>query len=259
MTNYDEILATLPDVPTHGPWVFFQEWKQLSYLHFPVSADEVRPLVPKDIEIDTYQGSAYVSIVLFVADKMHIRALPSIPGFSTWSQINVRTYIRVGEEKGVYFFNTYCDSAIASWMGQHIGHLNLYDASVAITQEAETTIAALRREKEPGAAVFSARVTPTGETFEAAPGSLDSFVLVRDNYFSESDGVITRMDLRHPPYSLKRAEVDIFESTVAAACGIRVADRPLLAHQVMGATPVFSWLPVKLPASASKASSGEGS
>ena len=43
-------------VPTR-PWSIFMCWHDLLFLHYPVAASALCPLVPPSLELDTFDGS----------------------------------------------------------------------------------------------------------------------------------------------------------------------------------------------------------
>lgn len=42
-----------------------QTWSDLLFMHLPVCKDEIRKFVPNELEIDTYHGKAYITILTF--------------------------------------------------------------------------------------------------------------------------------------------------------------------------------------------------
>ena len=58
----DRIAPTLrPDRTVRG----YQQWRSLLFLHWPVPIDLLRAVVPPSLEIDTWNGGAYVGVVPF--------------------------------------------------------------------------------------------------------------------------------------------------------------------------------------------------
>ena len=48
-----------------GGWVMAQKWHNLLFAHWPVSPAAIRKLIPEKLELDTYDGQAWISIVPF--------------------------------------------------------------------------------------------------------------------------------------------------------------------------------------------------
>ena len=62
-----------PSVRPQAPVIGFQRWDKLLFLHWPVPADLLRPLIPPRLELDTYQGRTYVSVTPFTVRRARLR------------------------------------------------------------------------------------------------------------------------------------------------------------------------------------------
>ena len=80
----------------------YQNRHHLLFLHGPVSADALRQLIPNELEIDTYNGDAYVGIVPFTMDSIRFRGFPSARFFrGAFQETNVRKYVRMPRHHAV--------------------------------------------------------------------------------------------------------------------------------------------------------------
>lgn len=91
-------------IPT-GNWKYYQEWNKAIFLHWQVELDELRKLVPKELEIDLYAGKPWVSAVAFTMEKMRPKNLPTFLPISNFHEVNIRTYVRSNNKAGVYFLS----------------------------------------------------------------------------------------------------------------------------------------------------------
>jgi len=96
----------------HRPWPlpsgnfsWYQEWNRLLFLHFRVDESVIRPLIPPRLQVDTFDGSAWVSLVPFTMNRIRPRLLPPFPPVSDFEEVNLRTYVTDGEKPGIYFFS----------------------------------------------------------------------------------------------------------------------------------------------------------
>jgi uncharacterized protein YqjF (DUF2071 family) len=106
--NVNEILKTINHRPWELPkekWKYYQEWNNAIFLHWQVDYDELRKLVPKDLDIDLFEGKAYISIVAFTMQKIRPRNIPSFSPISDFHEINIRTYVKVNKKSGVHFLS----------------------------------------------------------------------------------------------------------------------------------------------------------
>ncbi len=73
----DRITPTLrPD----GRVAQHQTWLDLLFLHWRVPASMLRPLIPAELEIDTFEGDAFVGVVPFAMRDVRPVWAPSVPG-----------------------------------------------------------------------------------------------------------------------------------------------------------------------------------
>ena len=48
------------------PWAQAQSWVDVAFLHWRVDRDELQRLVPESVELQTFDGSAWLGIVPFL-------------------------------------------------------------------------------------------------------------------------------------------------------------------------------------------------
>jgi uncharacterized protein YqjF (DUF2071 family) len=82
-----------------------QQWQDLSYVHWRYDPQEVKALLPKGVEVDIFDGSAWVGLIPFSMRDIGLPHLPAVPYFGSFPEVNVRTYIRCNGVPGVWFFS----------------------------------------------------------------------------------------------------------------------------------------------------------
>lgn len=97
---------------TPEPWIWSQRWSDLLFLHWRVPARSLRHRLPSGVEVEEREGTAWVSVVLFRL-KLRPRWLPFVPGLSTLTEANLRTYVRAGGKSGIYFLNLFADNRLS--------------------------------------------------------------------------------------------------------------------------------------------------
>ena len=103
-----EILNTTDHRPWAIPnesWKYYQEWNHSIFLHWQVELSELQKFVPKELEIDLFEGKPWVSVVAFTMEKIQPKNLPAFPPISNFDEINIRTYIKSNNKTGVYFLS----------------------------------------------------------------------------------------------------------------------------------------------------------
>ena len=96
-----------------------QVWHDLLFAHWPVTPDELRSLVPAPLELDLYDGRAWVAVTPFHMSGVRIRGFPPMPGMSAFPELNVRTYVKFDGVPGVFFFSLDAGNRLAVGAGVH--------------------------------------------------------------------------------------------------------------------------------------------
>jgi uncharacterized protein len=218
-------------VPTE-PWIMLQTWENLLFLHQPVSPDALRPHIPPELEIDTYDGQAWVGVTPFVLSSLRWRGIPRLPSAAGFPEINVRTYVTAGGKPGVFFFSLDAASRLAVEGARLSFGLPYFvcDARVDTVRDGIHYRNSRTDSRAPGAA-FHAEYRPTSHIFIAEPGSLEYFLAERYCLYTQRwGGSIWRAEIDHVPWPLQTAEADIRLNTMAKAAGIDLPDQDPLLH-----------------------------
>lgn len=159
--------------------------RDVLYVHWPIEASKLRPLVPDALTIDTHSGSAWISAVSVKLAEAKVRHVPRRPSAVS---INLRTYVSAGEESGVYFLDLEIDDMISSWFGRLGFGMPYYHAQIERGyQDGAFTVESTRNRRGMTPARFSATVRPDTEDVSGIEsGSLDEFLTERTNYFFEA-------------------------------------------------------------------------
>jgi len=213
----------LPD----GPWIMAQRWNDLLFAHWPVSVDVIRPLVPSELTLDRYGGTAWLSVTPFLLDNLHARGLPALPWGSEFFELNVRTYVTVGGKGGVFFFSLDASSALAVAGARTLFNLPYFQADMRATTRPDGTIdyESKRKDTSSGIAVFSGSFAPAGEVLLSKPGSLEHWLTERYCLYTVSvDGTVHRTEIHHRQWPLQPARAEIRVNTMASAAGVVLPD-----------------------------------
>jgi uncharacterized protein YqjF (DUF2071 family) len=215
------------DIPTPSmPWIMFQSWRNLLFASWPLPVDAVRSLVPAALEIDTFDGQAWVSVVPFGVADLHWRDLPPIPDSENYLELNLRTYVTYAGVSAVYFLSLDCTAELAVWVAKHFYDVPFYEAQINCVQQDGTFYFTSQRTSSPPAS-FVAGYTPVGDPAPLAPGTLDSFLAERYSLFvADPQGSLHRCDIRHAPWMMQAAQANFKVDTIASAFGITLPDTP---------------------------------
>lgn len=205
-----------------------QWWRDITFVHWPVDAARVAPLLPAGVRPDLYDGSAWVGLIPFRMVDAALGSGRPVPWLGTFLETNVRVY-SVDEEgrRGVTFCSLDTDRALivaaaravfgtpyrwAAMADQHDGPRHRYRTHRRVRGrrtgprsllEVETTIDV---------------VEPTDlEVFLTARFGLHTSVLGRSLWVPNT----------HGPWPLRRARLLRLEDELVAAAGLPgVADTP---------------------------------
>ena len=90
---------------SHRPWVMAQTWSRLLFAHWQVTPQALAPLIPAGLELDTFDGQAWIGVVPFQMSNVHPRGTFSVAGLSAFPELNVRTYVKRDDKPGVWFLS----------------------------------------------------------------------------------------------------------------------------------------------------------
>ena len=228
-----------------APWVMSQTWNDLLFAHWQVDASLLRSMIPPAFELDLFENEAWLGIVPFTMTNVGPRGVPSLPWISAFPELNVRTYVRVADRPGVYFFSLDAASALAVAAARALLNLPYFRATMTVAPLHDgVDYKSVRRETP--RAEFIAAYQPHGAPFRAEPGSLEHFLTERYCLYHVSRrGTPYRLDIHHPPWPLQVASGEIKSNTMAAATNLEVGKAPALWHFARRQDTV-AWAPVRL-------------
>jgi uncharacterized protein len=214
-----------------GSWVMFQRWHQLLFAHWPVPVDSLRPLLPLGLELDMFDGQAWLGVVPFRMSGVRLRGTPPLPGLSAFAELNVRTYVRRGDQRGVWFLSLDAASRPAVRAARSWFHLPYFEAEMELIERGgEIAYRARRTHRGAPPAEFRARYGPVAPVQPARPGTLEEFLTERYCLFALGPRGLLCGDIHHQPWPLQRAQADIAANTMAQACGLRLEGPPPELH-----------------------------
>jgi uncharacterized protein YqjF (DUF2071 family) len=207
-----------------------QSWRDLLFAHWPVDAAALRPLLPPQLQIDTFEGQAWLAVVPFRMTGVRLRGTPAVPWLSAFPELNVRTYVTCGEKSGVWFFSLDAGNALAVGIARAWFHLPYFRARMSCAErEGWIQYQSERTHHGAPAGLLAGRYRPVGGAFSPQRGTREYFLTERYClYTTDGRGQIIRGEIHHPPWPLQRAEVELAGNSMAESLGIELTSRPLL-------------------------------
>ena len=190
-----------------APWSQAQTRRDVLLAHWRVELDELARLLPPELPVDTFEGEAWLGIAAYRVESLRVRGLPPLPGLSSFPQLEVCTYVAVGDRPGLWYFSLEVPKQLLVEAAKRAHRLPAYRARVAAT--------AGSFEASRDGLVFRARREGAGAPFEPAPGSLAHFLTERYALYTEDGGRLYRAELQHAPWRLRSAEATVVTATLA--------------------------------------------
>jgi uncharacterized protein YqjF (DUF2071 family) len=236
-----------------SPWIMTQSWHDLLFAHWAVPASLIAAQLPPGLEVDLFDGRAWIGVVPFWMSNVMPRGVPPRPPLSTFPELNVRTYVTVRGRPGVYFFSLDATNPLAVAAARTLFSLPYYWSSMRTSLEPGAGpggVGVVQYESDRPAsreprARFIGKYWPAGSCFNAQTGTLDHFLTERYCLYTTRGGQTMTVDIHHRPWPLQRAEAEISVNTMAAAAGVPHGSEAPVLHFAKR-LDVVAWLPRKV-------------
>ncbi len=220
-----------------GPWAMTQRWNDLLFAHWPIPPEDLEPLIPEDLVLDTFDGSAWLGVVPFWMDRIQMRGAPMIPGANRFPELNLRTYVRQRNSNltGVYFFSLDASNLAAVATARLVFRLPYYWARMSILHRGDRDFEyhSERILSRPSVR-FHALYRGLGRIRaleQSRPGTIEHFLTERYCLYTvDPKGRLLRGNIHHLPWPLEAAEAQFTLNELPASIGIRLPDVEPLLH-----------------------------
>jgi uncharacterized protein YqjF (DUF2071 family) len=207
-----------------------QSWCDLLFAHWPVSTAALRPLVPRGLQVQEFEGTSWIGVVPFRMQGVMLRPLPDVPGLSAFPELNVRIYVEHQGRPGVWFLSLDAMNRAAVWTARRFFHLPYYYARMSLRREGERIVYDSQRQGDHRLR-FTASYGPTSSPYQAEPGTLDHWLTERYClYAADSSGRLHTTEIHHVPWPLQRAEADIEVNDMLRPFDLPLSDAEPLLH-----------------------------
>jgi uncharacterized protein YqjF (DUF2071 family) len=224
------------------PWVMGQTWEDLLFAHWRVDPDALRPVIPPQIPIDTFEGSAWIAVTPFMVTGLRARLTLPLPGTSRFPEVNVRTYTTIGGRPGIWFFSLDTSNRPAVETARRVYRLPYFRSRMDVRHNGERVRFQSERVSADGPpAACEVEYEAVGPVAAAEPGSFEEFACERYCLYTLDDAErVLRGTIHHPPWPLQPAEATFARNTMAEQIGIALEGEPTL--HVAARQDVLFWL-----------------
>ncbi|WP_181795544.1 YqjF family protein [Streptomyces sp. WELS2] len=187
-----------------------------TFVHWAYPVEAVRALVPEPLEVEEYEGGAWVGFTPFVMADVRPAGVPArLPGLPTFAETNLRTYVRHPNGRdGLWFLSLevacpLMPGARAIGAPYRPGALEVTRSgeSVRYTGRGRTGRPSCRLAVRPGAPIER----PTGR---------DVWPTSRWRAYTRRLGLLWETPVEHEPWPLAGATVEELEETLTAEAGL---------------------------------------
>jgi len=206
-------------------------WTHLAMLNYEVDGDLLTPHVPAGMELDSFEGRTFVSMVGFRFQRTRVMGVP-IPFHRNFAEINLRFYVRrraaEGWRRGVVFLKEIVALPAVAWAAK-----TFYDENFSVlplrylvetTENNPELVRSTSYRWQLGGADQRLEVQTTGTPQPTVEGSEEQFIAEHYwGYTRRRDGSTTEFRVDHPPWRIWNVSSATFECDVEQTYGGKFA------------------------------------
>tara|TARA_Y100001970_G_scaffold90459_2_gene114038 strand:+ start:17443 stop:18483 length:1041 start_codon:yes stop_codon:yes gene_type:complete len=213
-------------------------------MHWEVEPKHLIPYLPDGLELDLFEGKAYVGTIPFQMKNVRPRLLPPIPGISNFPEFNIRTYVTKDGKGGVLFLTLDAHSRVTCSYAPYAYGLPYRYAKCNFSKKDDYYTWSSKRESD--GVVLRGEAKATGELMKAKPGSLEEFLFERYSLYVEYKGTLQIAHTQHDPWTFQEGEATLEKNSLTEKYNLGIEDvlKPDLVHLSDGVY-VHTW-PIEL-------------
>ena len=225
------------------------DWENIIMANYEIDPKILEPFMPKGVELDLYNGKAYVSLVGFMFKKTKLFNIP-IPYFGTFEEINLRFYVIRKDEnqikRGVVFINETIPYPIVAWVANKLykEHYTVVPTRHSITNNFE--LKKVKFEWKINNSWNSINVEASNKSNSMKTGTLEKFIY--EHYFGYTkidENNTEEYRLQHPSWkinSVLETEIDCdFEAMYGKAFSVLNDTKPEAVFIAEGSSVKIEW------------------
>lgn len=193
-------------------------------MHWALPVEAVRALVPRELELDPWDGKAWVGLVPFQMRRIRTSWMPGVLAMD-FLELNARTYVHKDGVPGVWFFSLEASAWLAVQAARAMWSLPYHHARMSDSRVGERVTYRSERRADPRAR-FEAEYEIGELLGPSAPDTFEHFLLERYVLFAKRGERILEGRVHHVPYPAHRATVHRLEEGLIGAAGLPSPGRP---------------------------------
>lgn len=230
--------------PTVDWPVMYHEWARQTFIHWRYSPALLQPLVPDDLVVETFEGSAWVGLTPLLMSGVRAPAMPALPWVSEFPEINLRTYVRDARGRsGIWFLSLDAGRLLAALGGRAGYWLPYFWSEMSVrTGDGLWRYGCRRLWPEPADAHCQAVVEPgapltdggKGSGKSSGQGELVRFLTARFRLFTRAAGRTGSALVEHREWPLHQGRLISLDQSLVRAAGLPQPEEEPLVHTSPG-------------------------
>jgi uncharacterized protein len=195
-----------------------QTWRVLTFIHWRYDPALIARFIPKPLQLDTFEGSAWIGLTPFVLDGIRLPYSPALPWISRFPETNVRTYVKGPDGiRSVWFFTLEADRLLGVLAARALYGLP-YRWSRMRVDLADSTIRYQSERNSPFGRGYTDVTIEPGSSIK--PGPLENFLTARYRLYAKRRGALVAADIFHEPWSLRTARILHLDQNLVEHSGV---------------------------------------
>ena len=203
------------------------EWRRLAMLNYEIDPAMLNSFVPRGVELDTWNGRHFVSVVGFLFLKTRVLGLP-IPFHRNFEEINLRFYVRrraeEGWRRGVVFIKEIVPRWAIATVARVVYNENYIARRMRHRIDSEVGTIAMNGSVEYSwrdeGSWHHLRAKTAGEARPLITGSEEEFITEHFwGYAAQRDGGTVEYQVEHPRWNVWRTSEATFDCDVKRIYG----------------------------------------
>lgn len=203
------------------PRVMVQRWTDVVFLHWAYEPEVVQRVLPAGVTVDTFDGQAWIGLVPFNMEGLGFPRLAPLPHVGAFPEVNVRTYVRIGDRRAVWFFSLDVDRTLPAVVARAGYHLNYCAGRVSHRRRGDLVTSHVERRWPRASAGPTTDITVrTGEAVDPSE-PFAHFLTARWGLISRTRrGRFVHAPIAHPAWPLHTGEVIHLDDHLVTAAGL---------------------------------------
>ncbi len=215
--------------------MMYHEWNWITFLHWRYRPAVVDRLVPAGLQVETFDGSAWVGLTPFRMEGVRVPGAPALPWISRFPEVNVRTYVRDGRGRSGIWFLSLDAARLPAVLAARVSYgLPYFWSDMAVRRTGDRIGYRCRRLTPTTDAGCSVDVVLGAPLAEPERDELAHFLTARFRLFTRIAGQLVAAEAEHPDWPLHHAQVHGLKENLLRSAGLPTPAGDPLVHASPG-------------------------